>query len=147
MGIETLVDQLVGLLALALSAGESFLPDERSYDDLFYKIFESGDLLTKCRDSYDVSKRASATGMAMLISVSSHYQSLLEEKKGKGAKHLSTREISRLIKDGFDSLSLQSKEGTDQWVRYREAEYRNLIKKATRTAVQDMKMLLAERTP
>lgn len=145
-GAEKLADRLASTLALALSTGEAFLPDEKSYDDLFYKIFESGELLSKFSDSYGISKRASAPSMEMLVSVWTHYQAMLEEKKGKSGKHISPREVSKLIKEGYDTLSIQSKEGMDQWVRYREADYRNLVKKVTRTAVQDMRTLLAERT-
>ena len=144
-GTDAMVDQLVNVLALALSTGEAFLPDEKSYDDLFYKIFESGEMLTKFRDAYDVPKRAAAANMDMLVSVWTHYKSMLEEKKGRANRH-SAKDISRLIKEGYDTLSIQSREGMDQWTRYREADYRNLTKKVTRTAVQDMRTLLAERT-
>ncbi|KAL9093402.1 MAG: hypothetical protein Q9159_000256 [Coniocarpon cinnabarinum] len=143
---ERLADQLVGILALALTTGGSFLIDEKSYNDLFYKIIESGELLVKFRDTYGISKRNAAANMEVLISVLGHYQALLEEKKGRNPKHLGTREINKLIKEGFDSLSLQTREGLDQWSRYREPEYKNLIKKVTRMVVQDMKTLMAERT-
>ena len=145
-GVDVLSDGLVSVLAVALSTGESFLPDEKSYDDLFYKILESGELLRKFSSAYDVTKRSAASSMEMLISVSTHYQSLLTEKKGSATKHFGTREIHRLIKEGYDTLSIQSKEETDQWVKYRETDHRNLIKKVTRIAVQDMRTLLTERT-
>ena len=145
-GVDKLADNLVSVLALALSSGEAFLPDEKSYNDLFYKIVESGELLPKFRDAYEIPKRTAAPSVEMLVNVWTHYQSILEQKKGKSGRNLSPREVSKLIKEGYDTLSIQSKEGVDQWVRYREADYRNLIKKITRTCVQDMRELLAERT-
>jgi Domain of unknown function (DUF1741) len=49
--IHTLLDNLVNLIALGLSAGDSFLPGPAEYDDLFYKLVETGDILVKFRDS------------------------------------------------------------------------------------------------
>lgn len=45
------IDDLVNLIALALSAGDAFLPGAAEYDDLFYKLVEAGDVLVKFRDS------------------------------------------------------------------------------------------------
>ena len=144
--VEELADSLVNILALGLSSGEAFLPDEKSYDDLFYKIIESGELLNRFRTAYIVANRTAASNMDMLANVFSHYQSILEEKKGNASKQFSPREVNKLIKEGYNTLSIQSKEGMDQWIRYREADYKNLLKKVTRIAVQDLRTLLAERT-
>lgn len=50
-GIHTFIDDLVNLIALALSAGDAFLPGAAEYDDLFYKLVEAGDVLVKFRDN------------------------------------------------------------------------------------------------
>lgn len=50
-GIHKFIDDLVNLIALALSAGDAFLPGAAEYDDLFYKLVEAGDVLVKFRDS------------------------------------------------------------------------------------------------
>lgn len=50
-GIHTFIDDLVNLIALALSAGDAFLPGAGEYDDLFYKLVEAGDVLVKFRDN------------------------------------------------------------------------------------------------
>jgi hypothetical protein len=60
--IETLLDNLVNLIALSLSAGESFLPTPAAYDDLFYKLVEMGEVLVKFRDNYDLGKRPKGSG-------------------------------------------------------------------------------------
>ena len=143
--MERLADAVVNVLALALSAGESFLPDAKSFDDLFYKVFESGEALSKFRDSFGLSKRPSSANIGILISVSSHYEGLLDEKKGKGNKNVTSREVRDIIKQGYETLSIQAKEGLDHWEVYREADYRNIMKKVAKVAVQDVKTLLALR--
>jgi hypothetical protein len=133
---------LVNLIALSLSTGESFLPDTASYDDLFYKLVETGDILTKFRDAYDLTKN---TSIDTLISVSRHYHSLLEgDGKTKGKKNLSPREVHKVIQTGYESLSITAKEGLDHWEKFREADNRNVLKRAARIAIEDTRNLLRE---
>lgn len=49
--IHGLIHNLVNVVALALSSGDSFLPGAAEYDDLFYKLVETGDILTKFSDA------------------------------------------------------------------------------------------------
>lgn len=142
MHASLLVDTLVNLIALSLSTGESFLPDNTAYDDLFYKLVETGDVLVKFRDAYDLSKGPSAGSIDTLISVSRHYHSLLEEGKGKGSKNLSPREVHKVIQSGYDTLSFQAKEGLDQWEKFREADHRSILKRMAKMAIDDTKGLL-----
>ncbi|CAI6266348.1 unnamed protein product [Periconia digitata] len=136
-----LVDILVNLLAFALSSGENFLPDPASYDDLFYKLVETGDSLAKFRDAFGLS---SSTSMQTLVNVSSHYQTLLEgggdQAKAKN-KILSPREVNNVIKQGYSTLSIEAEEGLDRWERFREVEYKIALKKIARAAIEDAKML------
>jgi hypothetical protein len=67
--IETLLDNLVNLIALSLSAGEAFLPNPAAYDDLFYKLVEVGETIVKFRDNFELGKRPS-NSIETLISVS-----------------------------------------------------------------------------
>jgi hypothetical protein len=76
--IEILLDDLVNLIALSLSAGEAFLPNPAAYDDLFYKLVETGEVLVKFRDNYDLGKRPTSS-IETLISVSTHYKQLLAD--------------------------------------------------------------------
>ncbi|KAI9868281.1 MAG: hypothetical protein M1830_005662, partial [Pleopsidium flavum] len=71
--IHPLLDSLVNLIALSLSSGESFLPDPAPYDDLFYKLVESGPTLTKFRDAYNLHKDNDHNSIDTLINVSNHY--------------------------------------------------------------------------
>ncbi|KAI9697298.1 MAG: hypothetical protein M1836_004862 [Candelina mexicana] len=143
--ILTLLDSLVNLIALSLSAGDTFLPSPAEYDDLFYKLVEIGDILTKFRDAYVLSNRTT-NSIATLISVSSHYYTLLESSapKAKG-KNLSTKEVGKVIKQGYETLSIQAKDGLDGWEKYREADERVMLKKIARVAVEDVKALLVGR--
>lgn len=136
--MDTLVDHVVNLIALSLSAGEAFLPTPAAYDDLFYKVVESGDFLAKFKQNYALGKRNSS--IDKLINVSTHYKQLLEDGDGKKKPHgLTTAEVTEVIKQGYETLSIQAKEGLDSWDRYREADDRILLKKMARTAVADVR--------
>lgn len=134
-----MIDVLVNVLAFALSSGENFLPDPASYDDLFYKLVETGDILTKFRDTFGLS---SSGAMQTLVNVSSHYHSLLAD--GKKGKHFSPEEVSVVIKQGYETLSIDTSEGLDGWEKYREADFKSLLKKIARAAVDDAKALKEE---
>lgn len=152
--IETLLDHVVNLIALGLSAGEAFLPTPAAYDDLFYKVVEAGDTLVKFRDTYRLAHRPT-NSIDTLINVSAHYKTLLAEgggagsKGGKGSKAgggrtLTSLQVAEVIKQGYETLSIQAKEGLDSWERYREADERTLLKKVARVAVGDVRVLVVE---
>lgn len=165
--IHSLLDPLINLIAFCLSAGETFLPDPASYDDLFYKLVETGDILTKFRNAYNLSSASTSstlkptsngpptqsdnTGSAnysidVLTSVSSHYHSLLEEHKSKGyKKNLLPHEVQQVIKSGYETLSIQAKEGLDAFTRWRESERKADLKKIARCAVEDARRLMRNR--
>ena len=143
-GASTVIDRLVNLIALSLSSGEAFLPDTASYDDLFYKLVETGDILTKFRDVYDLSKQSKSNSIDTLISVSQHYHSMLEsEPKSRGRRILSTREVHKIIQQGYETLSIQAKEGLDQWDKFREADHRGILKRMARVTIEDTKDVIA----
>ncbi|KAI1345705.1 hypothetical protein F5Y01DRAFT_308841 [Xylaria sp. FL0043] len=136
---ETLLDLVVNLLALSLSAGEAFLPTPAAYDDLFYKVVESGEVLVKFRDTYNLSKRPS-NSIDTLVNVTAHYKSLLDS--GGSKKNLTSTQVAEVIKQGYETLSIQTKEGLDGWERYREADDRTLLKKMARATVMDVKIMV-----
>ncbi|KAI0799535.1 hypothetical protein GGR55DRAFT_683882 [Xylaria sp. FL0064] len=136
---ETLLDLVVNLLALSLSAGEAFLPTPAAYDDLFYKVVESGEVLVKFRDTYNLSKRPS-NSIDTLVNVTAHYKSLLES--GGSKKNLTSTQVAEVIKQGYETLSIQTKEGLDGWEKYREADDRTLLKKMARATVMDVKIMV-----
>ncbi|KAK1963459.1 DUF1741-domain-containing protein [Colletotrichum sublineola] len=138
--IDLLLDNVVNLLALSLSAGEGFLPSPAAYDDLFYKVVEAGDVLIKFKDSYQLGKRPS-NSIDTLINVSTHYKELLAEN-GKKKGNLTSVQVTEVIKQGYETLSIQAKEGLDTWDRYREADERTLLKKMARAAVVDVRELV-----
>lgn len=143
-GVERLGDALINVLALALSTGESFLPDAKSYDDLFYQVLQSGEHLNSFKTNFELSKTPTSTNIDLLLNVSRHYIVMLEEKTGKGNKDVSPREVREIIKQGYETLSIQARDDLDHWEKYREADHRNLLKRIARMAVQDSKMLLAD---
>ncbi|KAI9869469.1 MAG: hypothetical protein M1813_000258 [Trichoglossum hirsutum] len=140
--INTLLDDVVNLIALSLSTGDAFLPGPVDYDDLFYKLVETGDILVKFRDLYELDKRPS-NSIKTLISVSEHYYQLLASDQSKTrSKHLSPQQVSNVIKSGYETLSITAKDGLDTWDRYREADERGALKRVARVAVADVRSLL-----
>ncbi|PHH62767.1 hypothetical protein CDD81_6755 [Ophiocordyceps australis] len=142
--VDTLLDHVVNLLALSLSAGEAFLPDAAAYDDLFYKVIESGDVLAKFKQEYGLDKHSNSS-IKTLISVNTHYKQMLTEGEGSSKKKLSnltTNHVSQVIKQGYETLSIQAKEGLDTWDSFREADERVLLKKVARTSVGDVRAMV-----
>jgi hypothetical protein len=138
------IDALVDLIAFSLSAGEAFLPDAQSYDDLFYKLVETGDILNTFRTTYNLQK---SPEMELLVGVSTHYNQLLTEKMskgGRGNKSLSPKEVQGIIKQGYDTLNVSAREGLDQFERWREADWRVGLKRCARVVVDDGKVLVGE---
>ena len=96
----------------------------------------------------DFGKRPSP-GMTTLLSVCKHYQSLLSEhQKASKSRHLSSEEVTRVIKEGYDSIQITptspqvaaSAEGVAG--RYKEAEFRGMLKKIWRISIADGTVLL-----
>jgi hypothetical protein len=183
--IKTLTSSLADLMAFCVSAGDTFLPDPASYDDLFYKLVETGPVISKFRDVYgfastsarsgvvgvdtSASKDTHAAAIDTLLSVSTHFYTLLFQSDGKDPavaaaaaaspkvdgeptpvalpsikkKNLSPREVHRIIKQGYDTLSIQPPEGLTTWSRWRETEWKSELKKAARCAVDDARQLVA----
>lgn len=141
--VGTLLDHVVNVLALALSAGESFLPTPAAYDDLFYKVVETGEVLTKFKANFGLGSRNS-NSIDTLISVSTHYKQMLAEGGGKRSKggQLTSLQVAEVIKQGYETLSIQATEGLDTWDKFREADERTLLKKMAREAVGDVRTYL-----
>lgn len=144
-GIAELVREIADLLVLALTTGEAFLPDAATYDDLFYKLVESGDALVKFRDTYSLGPADQKNSINTLISVSRHYQDLIENHRSK-KDHLSPREVNKIIKQGYDTLAIETEDGTDQMKTYREADHKSELKKIARVAVADATIMVSSST-
>lgn len=181
--ITTLSTSLVDLIAFCVSAGDTFLPDPASYDDLFYKLVETGPIISKFRNAYSLKPSSSTSNKSTtatiavttdkdlhvaaidtLISVSTHFYTLLfNEDTSKAAaaadnesstapavpipasrkKNLSSREVHRIISQGYDTLSIQPPDGLSSWTKWREADWKTELKRATRCAVEDARGLVA----
>jgi hypothetical protein len=165
--IDTLTTSLVDLIAFTLSTGDTFLPDPASYDDLFYKIVEAGPIIARFRDVYNLSTGSNAPSIQSqqqgasintLLTVSTHFLSLLFQtdkpatttEAGEGAaatatarkKNLGPREVHQIIKQGYDTLSIQPQEGLSTWEKWREADRKLELKRAARCAVEDARRLV-----
>jgi Domain of unknown function (DUF1741) len=87
--------------------------------------------------------------MNTLLSVCKHYQSLLSEhQKTSKSRHLSSEEVTKVIKEGYDSIQIapsspQVAANVDGiGGRYKEAEYRGILKKIWRICIADGNVLL-----
>ncbi|KGO78454.1 protein of unknown function DUF1741 [Penicillium italicum] len=183
--IQTLTTSLADLIAFCVSGGDTFLPDPASYDDLFYKLVETGPIISKFRHAYSLSRSDVVAGVSAskapgaispnelhsaaidtLQSVSTHFYTLLFHSEGADTtavtaaspkadepapvalpsikkKNLSPREVHRIIKQGYDTLSIQPPEGLSAWAKWREAEWKGELKRAARCAVDDARQLVA----
>lgn len=173
--ISTLTKSLVDLIAFCVSAGDTFLPDPSSYDDLFYKLVETGPIITKFRDVYFLGSSSSksddtpsnrnkhAAAIDTLIAVSAHFHTLLfHEDKSADArpdtpdstgaaplpasrkKNLSPREVHKMIKQGYETLSIQPPDGLHAWTKWRETDWKTELKRAARYTVEDGRQLAAQ---
>ena len=52
---------------------------------------------------------------------------------------MSPQQVSGVIKSGYESLSIKSKDGLDNWDKYREVDERVFLKRVARVVVKDMK--------
>jgi len=139
---EEVVNMLIDVLIIALTGGEAFLPDAAAYDDLFYKLVESGEALTTLRDSYGMTPEPTNTSINTLISVSRHYKEMIESQRAK-KEHLSPREINKIIRDGYETLNFDVKDDVEQVSRFREVEYKSELKRIARVVVADAAALVA----
>ena len=141
-GINEMAESVVDLLTLALTNGEAFLPDSAAYDDLVYKLAESGDALVKFRDTYDLTKLGQKSSINSLINVAKHYQELIQTQKTKST-HLSHREVGDIIKKGYGTLAIEANEGVYHSEAFREGDHKTELKKVTRAAVADATLLVS----
>lgn len=154
---------LTSILTFSLLRGDSFLPDPQSYDDIFYKLVETADTLTKFEAAYDIPSLPPAhmlrRATAALTSIAAHYHTLLSSSIANSKKpHHSPREVQRIIGQGhetladvvdnFAKLSLgaggASGAATDEFGHYdkwREAAWKVDVKRIIRTAVDDARAL------
>jgi hypothetical protein len=141
-GSYELAEKLSDLLTMAISSGESFLPDAAAYDDIFYKLVQSGDALVKFRDAYGLAEPSESKPINSLVGVSKHYQTLIETRKGN-TTHLTPREVSEIIKQGYDTLSIETKQALDHGDKFREVDHKVELKKMARVAVVDAANLVS----
>lgn len=94
-------------------------------------------------DRADGLEHRPSNSISTLISVSEHYYQLISENQSRTkSKNLSPQQVSEVIKSGYETLAINSKDGLDSWERYREADERTFLKKAARVAVGDTKELM-----
>lgn len=148
---HAVVEEVVAVLVLALRQAESFVPHAKDYDDLVYKLVESGPALTQFRDAYGLKAgKEERSGIDLLIGVSEHYRSLIEEKHGGKVLQLSPKEVSKVIKQGYDSFNFADELAGDaegQLEGFREGEHKGSLKRMMRVILSDAQALLISEVP
>jgi hypothetical protein len=139
-GTADLVRHLVDLLTIALTSGEAFLHDSASYDDLVYKLVESGEALTTLKTTFSLD---ASRIIDTLISVSKHYRELIEEQHKGNAANLSPREVGKIIMKGYETFSVESRQGLEDFEKFRESEWKSVLKRVSKIAVADAAALVA----
>ena len=142
---EEVCAPLASLVAFCLSRADNFLPDPKSYDDLFYKVVEASPVLTKFKDSYcqtggavEMNKLNRAADA--LTKVSRHYHGLLQSG---GKKHQSPAAVENIIKQGHETLEIASSgiEDFGHFEAWKESNWKSGLKHIIRTVVEDAKKL------
>ena len=146
--LQAMVTPLLKSLVLAVATGNAFLPDPAAYDDLVYKLVEHADILGKFQTAYNAPTSSSGPSLIeTLIAISTHFHDILEAEKGKGRirSALSTKEVSRVIREGYESLEITDVGalGVESFTTFREGEERSFLKRIARTAVEDAKGLIS----
>jgi hypothetical protein len=132
---------LTNVIAYCLSTGDSFLPDPGSYDDLFYKLIETGPALSKFRDAYfAATKDGKDQSINILVSVTTHYHDLLKAQHGKKV-HQSPAAVQSIIKQGYETLDIESNDDLAQWEKWREISWKADLKRIIRTVVEDARKI------
>lgn len=155
-GINAPLDGLVQILAFVITAGETFLPDSTSYDDLLYKLLGEAvplspadqDMFTMLRAHFSLAARPQVNAAVELMAkLTSYYRGILERKRGR---RMSPKEVGKVIKEGYEGLEAELQgRGPEGWEwgrsePFREAERRALLKRAARETVRDVKIALAK---
>ncbi|MCJ1309059.1 hypothetical protein MMC25_002714 [Agyrium rufum] len=159
--VTSLLTPLLKCLALAIANGNAFLPSPAVYDDLIYKLVEINPILPRFKHAYlsflPPSEAGQTSPIDIIIQVAAHYDRVLEEekKKGKFGKTMSPDQVSKVIRQGYESLDVPGLDnvgsgagtvggGLDDWERWREGDERGFVKKVGRTVVEDVKKMVRE---
>ncbi|KAF2154428.1 DUF1741-domain-containing protein [Myriangium duriaei CBS 260.36] len=135
-GSNVIVHHTINLITLCLTQGEAFMPSSEAVDDLFYKVVESHKDLEALKTRYGLENSAAGPNIQTLIDASLHFKEAFD-KSNKKDKGVSTKDVMKVIKDGYETLSIEAREGTDHWTPFREQDYKAEIKKITRVVVTD----------
>ena len=150
--LAQLFTPLLNTLTLAVGRGSLFLPDNAAYDDLSYKLVEHHEMLINFKAAFPfVGTPASGSSTAVvdvLISTAAHFHGVLqsEKEKGKVRSTLSTKELHRIIRVGYESLEIPDvvSLGAENFEVWREGEHRSFMKRVARLAVDDVRRMMDE---
>ncbi|KAL8799552.1 MAG: hypothetical protein Q9200_007512 [Gallowayella weberi] len=171
--LPALVDAFLAVLLLAVCSGDIFLPEPAAYGDLLYKIVENGHVLSRFKSAFAHLSRPT-TGAAgppapattlyphhvaisptalidILVNISNHFTSLLEEEKSKGTTFgekatLSPKEVSKVIRRGCETLRMPEVEGLERWVRWREVDEKGFLKRVGRGVCEDARKVVGRKS-
>jgi hypothetical protein len=125
-----LADQVVTILNLFITYGDTFLPDPSSYDELYYELIRVHSTFDSL---YDIAKRQmwlSGLGQAVgaklssslvnIRSITSHFAPKIEMIFARSGGNLTPDQVLAVVRDNYDSLTLKLQDNLDHYEKYAE---------------------------
>jgi hypothetical protein len=143
-GHNDIVYAVVNLVTLCLTSAEAFLPDGEALDDLFYKVCQGHADLEQLREKNMLDRSPVTANIKTLSDASTHLTEAIQNAGGN-SKKVSVKEVMTIIRNGYETLSIESREEGEYWTPYREQDHKGDMKKITRVVIADGKRLGASR--
>ncbi|KAF2072371.1 hypothetical protein CYY_006317 [Polysphondylium violaceum] len=135
----------VNIFNLFINYGDSFLPTPNDYDDLFYEIIRSGNVVDNFYIFIQQQPQNDPTGALLnsllnIKSIVQHFSGKLQEWSSANPEvALTAPQVSKIIKDNYDTLRLKLQENLDQYNSYVENKEIALFRHYVKELVCDLK--------
>jgi len=136
VGVESLVQDTIYLLAFCLTNGENFLTESSVLEDLFYKLLESAKFLTEIREAYKLESTPVKSSVNILLNAVQHFDRITDQA-GTKSKDITAKDIMNQVRIGHETLSIESVSRNEYWQAFREQDYKVEIKRIIRIVVVD----------
>jgi len=135
----------VNIFNLFINYGDSFLPTPNDYDDLFYEIIRSGNVVDSFYLFIQQQPQNDPTGALLnsllnIKSIVQHFSTKLQEWQSANPEvALTAPQVSKVIKENYDTLRLKLQENLDQYNSYVENKEIALFRHYVKELVCDLK--------
>ncbi|GAM27644.1 hypothetical protein SAMD00019534_108200 [Acytostelium subglobosum LB1] len=118
VGINT-----INIFNLFIAYGDLFLPEPSDYDDLFYEIIRSGQIINGFSASVELEDPNGHLANALLNikTIITHFNSRIQQWTIEHPEFpLTSEHVIKLIRDNYETLRLKLQDNLDQYERYVE---------------------------